>query len=848
MEFLLLIALAGLLLLHMRLSARVRLLEEMLHGSEAAPEAERPRDPLFERPATIAPSARDAPAEERRASGTFEPIAPPEEVLPAGPAPARETFATLFERFVGGRLLIWIGGIALAVAGFFLVRYSIGLITPPVRMMAAAAFGLLLIAAGELSRNRSGALGDARVAQALVGAGILVLYAAAYGALILFNLISLGTASALMVAITAAALLLSLRHGAPTAAMGLAGGFATPLLVGDPDAGAVPLLGYLVLLDLALFAIAQRRGWTWLAAAAVLLSFAWTASLLVRPEGDALAGGAFIAAFGFAASLPREAKGWRLGFLRPAAIGLVQLAILVARPDLGLPAWGLFGLLSAATLFLAARRPEYRLLPPLALLIALLLLGLKAMGGADPHVVPAAAGITALFAGFALTRVVKGPDGLLWTWTAAAAFAAPPLILRLLRPELLDRPSWGVLLLAAAAGPLLLAFLRLKPRDPDRLDRPLFAASAAAMLLLGAGLFDLAPARQVGTAWLLVALAAAYAAARLKDAGLALLALCSAAVAALWTLSMMLGLWITLAGSLVAIPALATSLPSAGEALQVLILPALLLLLLWRALPDHSPRPRTAVFAGAGLFLTAAAYVFAKQLFALASYEDFVARGFAERMLITQALFVAGWLLAARRLRLPWIDKTLAVRSGAFLTAVAAARLLWFDLLIHNPVTVSQNVGTMPFLNLLLPAYLLSALWLYGWRRRGADHAERGAWLALSLASLVVGSMLMVRQLFQGADLTVPQLSSSESYAYSLVGLLLSVAMLLLGVRLPDKALRLAGLAFLTATIVKVFLIDAAVLDGVLRILSFLGLGIALIGMGKLYGTVLRTERGRTGS
>jgi uncharacterized membrane protein len=29
----------------------------------------------------------------------------------------------------------------------------------------------------------------------------------------------------------------------------------------------------------------------------------------------------------------------------------------------------------------------------------------------------------------------------------------------------------------------------------------------------------------------------------------------------------------------------------------------------------------------------------------------------------------------------------------------------------------------------------------------------------------------------------------------------------------------------------------------VLRILSFLGLGVALIGMGKLYGTVLRAER-----
>jgi uncharacterized membrane protein len=66
-------------------------------------------------------------------------------------------------------------------------------------------------------------------------------------------------------------------------------------------------------------------------------------------------------------------------------------------------------------------------------------------------------------------------------------------------------------------------------------------------------------------------------------------------------------------------------------------------------------------------------------------------------------------------------------------------------------------------------------------------------------------------------------------------------------VRIGDKALRLAGLALLTATALKVFLVDADALEGVLRILSFLGLGVALIGIGKLYGTVLRAERTASG-
>jgi uncharacterized membrane protein len=101
----------------------------------------------------------------------------------------------------------------------------------------------------------------------------------------------------------------------------------------------------------------------------------------------------------------------------------------------------------------------------------------------------------------------------------------------------------------------------------------------------------------------------------------------------------------------------------------------------------------------------------------------------------------------------------------------------------------------------------------------------------------------MVRQGFQGAILSGPDMPIAEFYFYSLAGLVVAIGLIVAGMRLPDKALRLAGLLLLTATIVKVFLIDASELKGILRILSFLGLGIALIGIGRLYGPVLRAER-----
>jgi len=851
-----LLVLAALYALHKRHSARFERLEQELEllrwgSGQGSADLAGPM-PEARRPAVIVRTAAPLEVGESVKRPWLDEAAPEEaqeekeqETLSA-PAAVQETLAMLFERFVGGRLLIWIGGIALAVAGLFLVRYSIeiGLVTPPVRMIMAAAFGLILLGAGEFARSRPGSALDPRIAQALVGAGILVLYAAPYGSLVLYGLISTGTASALMVMVTAVALILSLRHGAPTAVMGLAGGFATPLLVGDPDAGAVPLLAYLGLLDIALFTIAQRRGWTWLAAAAMVLSFAWTAWLMFAPVDDALAGGLFVVGLSIAASLARPGTGWQLDFLRPAGLGLIQLTLLVARTDLGAAAWGLFGALAAASILLSARRPEYRPLPAFALALALILLASKAFAIVDPDpLVPwVAAAITALFGLSALPGALRGEARLMWTAIGAGAFAGPVVILRVLRPELLDRPSWAGLTILLALGAAFLAWSRRNDAAAEKADRPLFIAAAASLLLLGIAAYDLVPRELLASAWLLLAAGTAFAALKLGDRGLSLLALIAAGMAAWWTMAMVPGLWTTLAGSIAGEPALVTGLPSQADTLKLLVLPAPLLFIAWHWLPDHFPWPRRALLAVAGLFLGCAAYTYFKHIFALASLDDFAERGFAERLLITQALFLAGWLLGGGRVRLPWLDAGQIRIIGTILTGLAAARLVWFDMIIHNPALVTQRVGGMPVLSLLVPGYLLSAFWLYAARRRAASEAVSGIWLALFLAALIGGVMLMVRQLFQGAVLTGPDVPTSEFYGYSLAGLLLSITLLLAGIRLPDKALRIAGLGLLTATIVKVFIVDAAALEGILRILSFLGLGIALIGIGKLYATVLDAE------
>ena len=78
-------------------------------------------------------------------------------------------------------------------------------------------------------------------------------------------------------------------------------------------------------------------------------------------------------------------------------------------------------------------------------------------------------------------------------------------------------------------------------------------------------------------------------------------------------------------------------------------------------------------------------------------------------------------------------------------------------------------------------------------------------------------------------------MSSAETYSYSVGWLLAGLALLTFGIRLQNKHLRVAALAFITLCVTKVFLYDASELEGLLRVLSFFGLGVSLIGLSYYY-------------
>ncbi len=156
-----------------------------------------------------------------------------------------------------------------------------------------------------------------------------------------------------------------------------------------------------------------------------------------------------------------------------------------------------------------------------------------------------------------------------------------------------------------------------------------------------------------------------------------------------------------------------------------------------------------------------------------------------------------------------------------------------------NPLVTNESTGTMTFFNLLLLAYLLPAaamagLALYARPKRPKPYV---ACLGLTAAALAFAYVsLSIRRLYWGEFIgSWKGMTEWETYTYSAAWLALGVAILIVGILLRSTALRLASAALIVIAVAKVFLFDMSQLEGVLRALSFIGLGAVLIGIGIFY-------------
>ena len=737
----------------------------------------------------------------------FEPVVAAAVAAPLAVAPIQPGW----EQRLGARAFIWLGAIALALAAVFLVRYSIeeGYLSPEVRVILAALFGAGLIGGAEWMRSR-----DDRVAQALAAAGVAALYGSLFSAVALYDMVSKVAAGGAAAALTSFAIALSLRYGIFVAALAFVGGFASPLIIGSDGPNTAVLFGYLLAISAGTLAVIRHRGWWQLGwgvlVGAGLWSAAWISSAYFDQSTDLLRDLPWVAAFVVGVAGLFIWATWRR--LREsdnppghvanqvwaaiAATGVALVALVVQDEGRQIAAWIALAVHGACLYAFGRWTPRFQYAAVLAPLLSLAALALwwSVASGWQPDWYDGR---------FALWSIVFG--GLY----AAGAFA---LMWNAGRPGF-----WTALSVAAA-----LSHWR---------DRMTGATEALGYLAAGVSFFIAAAIpMELDREWITVAYALELAAVAVIAAKLELVAmrrLC-------WPLLAVVVIRFALNPEVLEYPLPATPLInwilwSYGVSIAALVVGRRYL----RAVQQDQLVMATEAAIALLIFVLATLEV--RSLF----QRDAMAAPTAA--FLERALYVLVW--GALALAALWTvrrtGQLVALWAWRVLGALAGATAVVVQTLIANPVFEPADVGLLPIVNLLLVAYAAPAALAAVAGRWAAAAGEKPAVLPADIVAMILAFAyvsLEVRHFFDpGFERPGFAASGLELYAYSIVWLLFGVALLALGIIRGTPALRHAGMALVCIVVAKVFLIDMAGLQGLLRVFSFLGLGAALVGLGYAY-------------
>jgi uncharacterized membrane protein len=855
------------LVLSLRTHTRLRLIEQRLDALQKWLAAQAGLEPSPESPPAAVPAVPRIEIEDRPESD--EPLSRAAEAVPEPPAPPLppvKAKATLEERF-GAQWAVWIGGIALALGGFFLVRYSIeqGWFGPAQRVLLGALVALASIAAGEWTRRheiKSGMFGlpTAHIPSVLTAAGTAIAYADAYAAYALYGFIGPAVAFVLLGIVALLTLAAALLHGPALAGLGLIGAFITPLIVSTETPNYWALYLYLAIVTGAGFALARAKMWRWLAIAAIAASVAWSIVGLgdlaaLTPQVFYLAACYTLAALLIVSGLlfGPDAVAGEIDFVSSAALAayLVASTLLVLATGQDSLALALFVILVASTVAIAWRsEAAVAAVPAAAILVALIfwhwsidfdvaVLGLPNGPVPDSLWKPdhylfgtplmLGAGFALLFgaAGYlAQSRASRPLAAILWS---AAAVFAPLAILIALHWRIADFdrsiPFAAAAVLLAGAFAFATETLSGKSlRTIGEAPVAIFATGTIASLALALSL-----ALEKG--WLTIALA-------LMVPGIAWIAEKRPWPALRWLAA---AVTVAVLGRIIWDPRIVGDAIGTEPVFNWLLygygVPALSFFLAGYMMRREADDVPVRLVDAASILFTVLLIVLEVR-HALSGDPFEAGSALAETALDVSLLLAV--VIGLERLR---------VRSGSVvhdfgalilggIVLVMIARRLAID---ANPFFTGEPVGG-PFINLVLLGYGIPALLAgvlafvtYGVRPYRYSIAAGAAALALALGYL----SLEICRLYHGPVLTAGPVSDAEQYTYSAVWLLFGVALLCAGLWLRSRPLRIASAAVLVLTVLKVFLVDMSNLTGIYRALSFLGLGVVLIGIGWLYQRLL---------
>lgn len=807
------------------------------------------------------------------------------------PKPARRRES--LEDYLGARWAVWAGGLALALGGLFLVRYSIesGLLGPGVRLSLAALFGLLLIAAGEIVRRRAlprvTALYDnAMIPGILTAAGTLSLFGSIYAAHGLYGFIGPSLAFVLLALVAFATLVLSLLHGQALAGLGLAASLATPALVSSTAPSPWTLFSFLAVSLVATAAASRMKSWQIVPALANAGLGLWALGYILLSDFPDLAPVTLAIIAMIASALViwpgRGATAAPDSDAPPAAVDWKTIGTVFSGPPVAL--WlsvSLATLLPALAVVLIGPVTDINPLFAMAAMLATLAAaGAAGRGAAWPATLSAVGSVLALALNAAATIDVvvgfdTGPGGdtprigldgqsiaislglatllavlglffvrrrasadplLATLWTGIVA-AAPVTLATLSFVQFgLYGRDWthglyglalGLALLAATEHLTRAGLLSALGRGLDLLVAGSFAALAFSLHML---------TDDIVTTILLAVLGFAYLmAGRVRPwSGLPWMM-----VLALSGVLARIALDPTLVGPdhLGRAPLFNALLPGYG-------IPAVLAFL---AAFERRDRPgvrvRNALQALASLLGLLAIAILVRHGMNGGVLDDTVPT-LGEQAVYTLLITGLSGLLMTLDLKSP----SPVFRYGSMAAgALSMAGVLLLHLGTLNPFFTGESTGSWPLVNLLLIGYLLPGLAYAGLAVYARDKRPTPYVAALAISGAALGFAwvtLSVRRFWQGDFIASWKgFEQAETYSYSVAWLAIGVGLLALGSRLDARSLRITSAVMVFLSVGKAFLIDMSHLEGVLRALSFIGLGVVLIGIGLFYQKILTSRR-----
>jgi uncharacterized membrane protein len=760
--------------------------------------------------------------------------------------------------------MVWLGGFCVALAGIFLAKYSIdaGLLGPSARVFAACSTGIALHVLAEWLRRRTGESHPAFAA--LAGGASITLYSAVLAALHLYQLLEPGAALLLLALIALATMALSLLHGPALAIIGILGAYTVPILVANDEGDILSSLAYATIISGAALLLMRHvyRHWLWYGM--LVGALGWWLISFANIESGAVRG-YYLAALAYG-MLAIPTGDWRLAGAtaehpvmklvtiklfrsRPFNIPLIAVSILLVTC-----AWALsiahtgfspdallhWSPLVLVVLLAARERQELALLPWLSLFMQWFgwLYSVLVVSGGQWQLNSLNADLQQDFLWFALgMSVVYSGLTLLMSHSRTysnlrgSLIALAPVcwlaLAYLLVTDLSSIWQWSLISLAIGLIYIILSQRSLKHDESG-------TASNAIWLILAAHLaYSLALAMFFREATLTLALATQLISLTwlIRRFDLHNLDWLVKAVLALIVTRLTLNPW------LLSYPTdLHWSLWTYGGATACCMVASRL----------------TRTDAKLKLWLEAVSlqlfvlFVAAETRYQLYDGEIFRSEYSLTEAAINTALWAGVGLIYHYRAQISDYLNGLYNALSQILLLMGLVNYLLVLTLLNPFWSGALSVGSQPLANLLLLAYGVPPLLaLLAWRFY-QPRFRRLAAIVAAVGGLIFISM-EIRHLWQKGllDIDLPT-SDGELYTYSAVWLVLAVVAILYASRRQWQSAYKGGMALLMLVIAKLFLVDMAGLEGLLRVASFMGLGLSLLALAYLYQRISANNQQQT--